>query len=71
MVKSKIKKVKEQKGKIEKIGHDHFTLYVYELKEGWEEEMLKVWTQEELDFFKERQELLSTIPLANRKRTRV
>jgi len=45
MVKSKIKKVKEQKGKIEKIGHDHFTLYVYELKEGWEEEMLKVWTQ--------------------------
>jgi hypothetical protein len=69
MVKSKIKKVKEQKGKIEKIDHDHFT--VYELKEGWEEEMLKVWTQEELDFFKERQELLSTIPIANRKRTRV
>jgi len=69
MVKSKIKKVKEQKGKIEKIDHDHFT--AYELKEGREEEMLKVWTQEELDFFKERQELLSTIPIANRKRTRV
>ena len=69
MVKSKIKKVKEQKGKIEKIDHDHFT--AYELKEGREEEMLKVWTQEELDFFKERQELFSTIPRANRKRTRV
>ena len=25
--------------------------------------MQKVWTQEELDFFKKRQELLSTIPL--------
>lgn len=68
MVKSKIKIVKKQKEKKEETDPDHFT--VYNLKEGWEEEMLKVWTQEELDFFKKRQELLSTIPVATRKRTK-
>jgi len=68
MVKSKIKEVKEQKEKREEIDPDHFT--VFNFKEGWEEEMLKVWTHEELDLFKKRQELLRTIPVATRRRTK-
>ena len=61
-------KSKEQISRSE-IDPDHFT--VYRFKKGWEGEMLKVWTQEELNFFKERQKLLSTIPLATRKRTKI
>ena len=67
MHKPKSKKNKSQK--TEEIDPDHFT--VFKLKTGWEKEMADVWSPDTIKKFKERQELLSTIPLKLRARTKV
>jgi hypothetical protein len=40
------------------------------LKTGWEKVMADVWSPEDIQKFKERQELLSTIPVELRERTK-
>ena len=47
---------------------DHFT--VFKLKEGWETEASKYNSQETIEAFKKRQELLKTIPESIRIRTK-
>ncbi len=69
MNKLKSEKVKSKKSKREKIDPDHFT--VFNLKVGWEKEMEDIWSAVEIQRFKERQELLSTIPVEHRKRTKI
>lgn len=64
---TKSKKNKAKK-KTEEIDPDHFT--VFNLKTGWEKEMADVWSPDTIKKFKERQELLSTIPLELRVRTK-
>ena len=64
----KSKKIKLQKSKRELIDPDHFT--VFNLKLGWEKEMADVWSPDEIQKFKERQELLSKIPPELRERTK-
>jgi hypothetical protein len=67
--KTKLKKIKFAKSKREVINPDHFT--VFKLKDGWEKVMLDVWSPTEIQKFKERQELLRTIPVEHRKRTKL
>jgi hypothetical protein len=62
------KKVKFQKLKREKIDPDHFT--VFELKVGWEKGMSDTWSPTDIQRFKERQDLLRTIPVEQRARTK-
>ncbi|MGI0031951.1 MAG: tyrosine-type recombinase/integrase [Nitrososphaeraceae archaeon] len=57
-----------RKRKTIRIDPDHFT--VFELKEGWEKEASKYCSQEAIEAFKERQELLKTIPEPIRIRTK-
>lgn len=53
---------------MEEIDPDHFT--VFDLKPEWEKEMADVWSPDTIKKFKERQELLSTIPIEIRARTK-
>jgi len=69
MNKTKLKKSKVQKAKTDRIDSDHFT--VFNLKPDWEKEMADVWSPDTIKMFKERQELLTTIPLELRQRTKV
>jgi hypothetical protein len=66
---TKSKKIKFQKSKKETVDPDHFT--VFNLKVGWEKVMSDVWSPSEIQRFKERQELLSTIPVEQRNRTKL
>lgn len=68
MNKSKSKKNKAQE-RNEEIDPDHFT--VFKLKSDWEKEMADVWSSDTIKKFKERQELLSTIPPKLRARTKL
>ena len=67
--KTKSKKIKNKKSKREVIDPDHFT--VFKLKDGWEKVMSDTWSSTEIQRFKERQELLRTIPLEQRARTKL
>ena len=69
MTNTKSNRSKAKKPKENIIDSDHFT--VFKLKEGWEKVMSDTWSPEEIQKFKERQELLSTIPLELRKRTKL
>lgn len=60
MKNTKIKKANLQKAKADRIDPDHFT--VFKLKVDWEKKACKYCSQEEIEAFKERQELLKTIP---------
>ena len=66
-------KINPKKNKVqrttEEIDPDHFT--VFKLKIGWEKEMADVWLPDTIQRFKERKELLSTIPLELRARTKI
>ena len=66
MNKTKIKKLK--KIKMQKTNPDHFT--VFNLREGWEEVAPKYNSQETIESFKKRQEILKTIPESIRIRTK-
>jgi len=68
MKKTKSKKIKTQKTKTEEIDPDHFT--VFNLKRGWEIEASKYNSQETIEAYKKRQELLRTIPEPIRIRTK-
>jgi hypothetical protein len=61
--------MKSQNTKREKIDPDNFT--VFNLKADWEKKMADIWTADEIRMFKERQELLNTIPLEQRARTKL
>lgn len=63
-----MKKTNAQDAKEDEINADHFT--VYELEEGWEKEALRHNSQEAIEVFKKRQELLKTIPESIRLRTK-
>ena len=63
-----MKKNKFRKAKVDGIDADHFT--VYELKGGWETEASKYNSQEAIETFKKRQEVLKTIPEPIRIRTK-
>ena len=72
MKRNNLKELEETKNKTirkEGIDPDHFT--VFDLKMGWEKEMADVWSPDEIQKFKERQELLCTIPLELRDRTKI
>ena len=69
MTKSKSKKNKNQDLERDKIDPDHFT--VFSLKEGWEKVMSDFWSPAEIQMFKERQELLRTIPVEQRAETKL
>ena len=64
---TKSRKNKAQK-KTEVLDPDHFT--VFKLKNGWEKEMADLWSPDIIKKFKERQELLTEIPLEVHLRTK-
>jgi hypothetical protein len=65
---TKLKKPKLRKQKADRVDPDHFM--VFKLKEDWESEAAKYNSQETIDAFKKRQELLETIPELIRIRTK-
>lgn len=69
MKRRELQEIKNKKIKKDKIDPDHFT--VFNLKKGWEKVMADVWSPEKIRMFKERQELLRTIPLELRERTKM
>jgi len=68
MKKTKFKKGRALKEKSARIDPDHFT--VFKLKPGWEQRVSKYNSEEKIEVFKKRQELLKTIPESIRIRTK-
>jgi hypothetical protein len=64
----KPKRRKPNNSKLQSVDADHFT--VYKLKDGWESEAAKYNSQETIEAFKKRQELLKSIPESIRIRTK-
>jgi len=62
MTNRKLKKSEVHRLKANRTDPNHFT--VFKLKEGWEKRLSKYNSQEQIEEFKKRQELLKTIPEA-------